>query len=132
MENSEQLRRRCTLRELVLESAPQPQSQPQPIYRNQSTQTTEIVAKDIAKPQELVKRQKTPHKKVNKVVNYLQETYCWSIPTFIKNYITTKRSPRSNSETHKKRVKKLLVAIFSNPVIKKALFLVKTSKLSKL
>ena len=48
--NLEQLRRHCTLCEPVLESAPQPQSQPQPIYRNQSTQTTEIVIKDIAKP----------------------------------------------------------------------------------
>ena len=74
-ENSEQLRRRCASREPVLESAPQPQSQPRPIYRNQSTQITEIVAEDIAEPQESVRRQKAPRKKVDKVVGYLRETY---------------------------------------------------------
>ena len=50
LENLEQLCCCYILCEPVLESAPQPQSQPQPIYRNQSTQTTEIVAEDIAKP----------------------------------------------------------------------------------
>ena len=131
-ENSEQLRRRCALRKLVLESAPQPQSQPRPIYRNQSTQTTEIVAEDVVKPQELVRCQKTPCKKVDKVVSYLQKMYRWSVPTFMENYITAKYSFKSNSKTHKKCAKKLLVAIFSNLVIKKALFLVKIPKLLKL
>ena len=58
--------------------------------------------------------------------------YRWSIPTFMENYVTAKYSFRSNSEIYKKRAKKLLVAIFSNLVIKKALFLIKTSKLLKL
>ena len=49
----------------------------------------------------------------------------------MENYITAKNSPKSNNKIHKKRVKKLLVAIFSNLVIKKALLLVKTLKLLK-
>ena len=49
----------------------------------------------------------------------------------MENYITAKYSPRNNSKTYKKYTKKLLVAIFSNPVIKKALLLIKTSKLLK-
>ena len=66
------------------------------------------------------------------MVSYLQETYRWSIPTFVENYITAKYSLKSNSKTHEKYTKKLLVAIFSNLVIKKALFLVETFKLLKL
>ena len=50
----------------------------------------------------------------------------------MENYITAKHSPKSNGEIYKKRAKKLLVAIFSNPVIKKVLLLVKTPKLLKL
>ena len=73
-----------------------------------------------------------PHKKVDEVVSYLQEIYRWSILTFIENYITAKHSPRSNGKIYKKRTKKLLVAIFSNLVIEKVLFLVETPKLLKL
>ena len=58
--------------------------------------------------------------------------YRWSVSTFVENYVTAKYSPRSNSETHKKYAEKLSVAIFSNPVIKKALLLVETLKLLKL
>jgi hypothetical protein len=50
----------------------------------------------------------------------------------MENYITAKRSSRSNSEIYKKRAKKLLVVIFNNPVIKEALLLVENTKLLKL
>ena len=73
--NLERLRRYHASRELDLESTPQPQLQQRPIYRNQSTQTAEIVEEDIAKPYKLTRRQKTPRKKINKVVGYLQKTY---------------------------------------------------------
>ena len=90
------------------------------------------MVKDIVEPYKLTKRQKTPYKKVNKVVGYLRETYCWTVPTFIKNYITAKYSFKSNSKIHKKRAKKLLVVIFNNLVIKEVLFLVENTKLLKL
>ena len=69
--NLERLCRHHTSHKLDLKSTPQPQSQQQPIYYNQNTQTTEIVVKDIAKPYKLIRRQKAPHKKVDKVVGYL-------------------------------------------------------------
>ena len=73
-----------------------------------------------------------PYKKVNKVVGYLQKTYCWTIPTFIENYITAKYSFKSNSKIYKKCAKELLVVIFNNLVIKEVLFLVENIKLLKL
>ena len=66
------------------------------------------------------------------MVNYLQKTYCWTVPTFIKNYVTAKYSFGSNSETYKKRAEKLLAAIFNNLVIEEALLPVKNTKLLKL
>ena len=80
------------------------------------------MAKDIAKPYKSTRRQKITYKKVNKVVGYLQETYYWTIPTFMENYITAKRSFGSNNKIHKKRTEKLLAVIFNNLVIKEALF----------
>ena len=73
--NLERLYRHRALYKLDLKSTPQPQSQQRPIYRNQSTQTTEIVAEDIAEPHESTRRQKAPREKVDKVVGYLQEIY---------------------------------------------------------
>ena len=90
------------------------------------------MVKDIVKPYKLIKRQKVPHKKVNKVVGYLQETYYWTISTFIKNYITAKYSSGNNSKIYKKYAEKLLIAIFNNLVIKEALLLIKNIKLLKL
>ena len=88
--------RRCRAsRELYLKSAPQPPSQSRPFYCDQSTQTIEIVAEDVAEPQKSIRRHKAPHKKVDKVIGYLQEIYRWTISTFLKNYITAKYSPRS-------------------------------------
>ena len=66
------------------------------------------------------------------MVNYLQKTYCWIIPTFIENYITAKYSFRNNSKIYKKPAEKLLAAIINNPVIKEVLLLVKNTKLLKL
>ena len=86
----------------------------------------EIVAEDIVEPYKSIRRQKAPRKKVNKVVGYLRETYRWTIPTFIENYVTTKYSSGSNSEIYKKRAKKLSVVIFNNLFIKEALLLVNT------
>ena len=131
-ENSERLRRRRASREPDLESTPQPQLQQRPIYRNQSTQTAEIVAEDIAEPYKSTRRQKTPREKVDKVVGYLRETYRWTVPTFVENYVTAKRSFGSNSETHEKHAEKLSAAIFNNPVIEEALLPVENTKLSKL
>ena len=69
--NLKWLHRRHALCELYLKSAPQPPSQSRPFYCNQSTQTIEIVAEDVAEPQESIRRHKAPHKKVNKVIGYL-------------------------------------------------------------
>jgi hypothetical protein len=90
------------------------------------------VVKDIVKPYKLIKRQKVPHKKVNKVVGYLQKTYRWTVPTFVKNYVTAKHSSGNNSETYKKHTEKLLAVIFNNLVIEEVLFQVKNTKLLKL
>ena len=73
-----------------------------------------------------------PHEKVDKVVGYLRETYRWTIPTFVENYVTAKYSSRNNSKIYKKCAEKLLVAIFNNLVIKEVLFPVKNTKLLKL
>ena len=90
------------------------------------------MVEDIAEPYKLIRCQKAPHKKVDKVVSYLQETYYKTVFTFIKNYVTTKYSSGNNSKTYKKRAEKLLAAIFNNPVIEKALFLVENIKLLNL
>ena len=90
------------------------------------------MAEDIAEPYKSTRCQKAPREKVDKVIGYLQETYRWTIPTFIENYITTKYNSRNNSKTQKKHTKKLSAAIFNNLVIKEALFLVKNTKLLKL
>ena len=90
------------------------------------------MVEDIAEPYKSTRRQKTPHKKVDKVVGYLWETYCWTVFTFVENYVTAKYSFRSNSKIYKKRAKKLLVAIFNNLVIEEVLFLVENTKLLKL
>ena len=60
------------------------------------------MVEDIAEPYELTRSQKAPCEKVNKVVGYLLETYCWTIPNFIENYVTAKYSSRSNSKIYKK------------------------------
>ena len=81
------------------------------------------MVEDIVEPYKLTRRQKTPYEKVNKVVGSLWETYCWTVPTFIENYITAKYSFKSNSKIYKKKcAKKLLVVIFNNLVIKEVLF----------
>ena len=49
-ENLKWPRRHCALREPDLKPAPQPSPQPRPFYCDQSTQTIEIVAEDIAEP----------------------------------------------------------------------------------
>ena len=90
------------------------------------------MVEDIVEPYKLIRRQKAPYKKVDKVVGYLQETYCWTIFTFVENYITAKYNFRNNSEIYKKCTKKLLVAIFNNLVIEEVLFLIKNTKLLKL
>ena len=48
--NLKRLRCYRASRELYLKSAPQPPSQSRPFYCDQSTQTIEIVAEDIAEP----------------------------------------------------------------------------------
>ena len=90
------------------------------------------MAEDIVEPYKSTRRQKTPRKKVDKVVSYLQKIYRWTVPTFIENYVTAKHSFKSNSETHEKRAEKLLAAIFNNLVIEEALLPVKNTKLLKL
>ena len=90
------------------------------------------MVEDIAEPYKLTRRQKAPYKKVDKVVGYLQETYRWTIPTFIKNYVTAKHSSGNNSKIYKKCAEKLSAAIFNNLVIEEVLFPVKNTKLLKL